>query len=143
MNGKDFWQIGVVVPDVEEGMAELSAALELTWGEPQDRTGLDGAPLRAVLSREGPPYFELIEGGQGSKWESSGFRVDHLAYWVDDVPGERRRLEDAGVLVIADGEVSGRPVNFHEAPRSGFRIEVMSTEYKPLMREGWQLSDVG
>jgi Glyoxalase/Bleomycin resistance protein/Dioxygenase superfamily len=144
VKGTEFWQIGMVVEDLAESMAELSGALGLSWGAPQERTGLDGAPLKAVMSQQGPPYFELIEGGPGSKWRATrGFRVDHLAYWVDDVGAERRRLEEAGVPVIADGEAAGRPVNFHEAPGSGLRFEIMSAEYKQLIREGWQLEDVG
>jgi hypothetical protein len=138
-----FWQIALVVPRLEAAMAEFADALGLDWTAPRDLIGIDGKPLRAVLSRQGPPYFELIEGSAESRWHSEGgTKFDHIAYWVDDITAERHRLERVGVPVIADGQADGRPINFHELP-CGVRIELMGSEYKDRMRHGSGLDDAG
>jgi hypothetical protein len=143
MNGAGFWQVGVVVGDLEAAMDEMGRALGLTWGEVKVRDEL-GPPLRVVFSDQGPPYFELIEGPPGSHWDgSAGSRLDHLAYWTDDLADERERLESEGLPVVVDGEAHGLPVNYHELRQSGFRIEMFDGSYREKMRAGRNLENVG
>ena len=143
VDGVEFWQVGVVVQDLAQAMEQLSATLGLTWGEVKERDEL-GVPLQVVFSDQGPPYFELIQGPAGSAWDgSAGSRLDHLAYWAEDLGSERERLAAAGAPVVVDGEARGLPVNYHALGDAGFRIEIFDASYKEKLRAGRNLENVG
>jgi len=138
-----FWQVGVVVQNLEDAMEELSRTLGLTWGEIKVNHTFD-APQRVVFSREGPPYFELIQGAPGSQWDpTAGSRLDHLAYWVPDIDAERARLEGQGAPVVVDGQAKGMPINYHDLDKAGFRVEVFDETFKDQIRANRDLTDVG
>jgi hypothetical protein len=95
---KPPYHIGIVVPEIEQGMDELSQVLGLTWGKIQRRVNdveMAGVvqPVEACFtySLDGPPYLELIEQRVGSVWEKLG--LHHIGVWTDDVPGESARLD--------------------------------------------------
>jgi len=138
-----FWQVGVVVQHLEGAMEELSRTLGLTWGEIKVNHTF-GDEQRVVFSREGPPYFELIQGAPGSQWDpTAGPRLDHLAYWVPDISAERMRLEASGAPVVVDGQEKGLPINYHNFARAGFRVEMFDETFKDTIRANRDLSDVG
>jgi hypothetical protein len=138
-----FWQVGLVVSDIEAVMEELSKTLGLTWGEVKTNRTF-GDPQHVVFSREGPPYFELIQGAPGSQWDAAnGSRLDHLAYWVSDVSSERERLAKLGSDVVVDGQAKGLPVNYHQLAAAGFRIEIFDSSFKDTIRSNRDLEDVG
>ena len=140
---RSFWQVGVLVQDLEAAMDELSRALGLTWSDVK-RFGSEQARQRVVMSREGPPYFELVEGPPNSPWDSSaGSRLDHLAYWVDDIQEERERLEREGAPVVMDGQARGKLVNYHALPAAGFRVEVFDESRREELRRDWDMDDLG
>lgn len=142
-HGADFWQLGIMVPDIEAAMTDLSSALGLTWTEVR-RYGTPQEPLLVTMSRQGPPYFELVQGPEGSAWDSSGGpRLDHLAYWTDDIDAERARLEGSGFPVVHDGQARGKLVNYHAVPTAGLRIEVFAASRRQEIRDGWDFEDVG
>ena len=132
-----------MVPDLEAAMAELSRTLGLSWTDVK-RYGTADTPLRVVMSLEGPPYFELVQGPAGSAWDSSdGPRLDHLAYWTDDIEVERRRLERQGAPVVMDGQARGKLVNYHMLPAAGFRIEIFDASRREELRREWEFEDIG
>lgn len=93
----DFYQIGVVVRDLEAGMAHYGRLLGLGpfWrldtryrGRYRDWTG--EFANRNAFTRWGDLYLELIEPGEGQgnarEWlETRGEGIFHLGYAVDDM----------------------------------------------------------
>jgi Glyoxalase/Bleomycin resistance protein/Dioxygenase superfamily len=129
-----FYQVGIIVPELEPAMEELGTALGLSWGA--IRTGdYPPSPIRFVFSVEGPPHIELIEGPETGPWSSAGGpRLDHIGYWSQDVPADKRELEGRGLPIDADGEALGNPIFcYHRAPSSGMRVELISS----AVREGF------
>lgn len=124
LTGTDFFQVGIVVPDLEAAMDELGEALNLEWGEIIINRVLDW-DVRLVFSTA-TPYIELVEGPVGSPWDATaGPRLDHLGYWADDPDAEALRLEARGWQTELDGRVLGRSVYYQRDPRSGLRIEMV------------------
>jgi predicted enzyme related to lactoylglutathione lyase len=138
-----FWQVGVLVSDIDAAMEQMSAALGLTWGAVKTDSTFD-SEMKVVFSRQGPPFFELIQGAPGSQWDvTNGSKLDHLAYWVADVEAERERLVALGAEVVVDGPAKGLPLNYHLIDAAGFRIEVFDESFKDRIRASQSLDDVG
>ena len=116
-------QVGIIVEDLEAAMAELGGAVRVEWTGPHDRQ-LGKWHLRVALSTDG--RLELIEPEAGSPWESPGGpRLDHLAYFVDDLPGQQRRFIEAGLPMAIDGREFGGTWSYHASSHGGMRIELV------------------
>jgi len=138
-----FWQVGIVVDDIERSQEELTRALGVTWARTLDLR-LEDWEYRLSLSNEGPPYLELLEGPPGSPWDAAGgSRIDHVGYWTEDIAVERRRLEEAGVPVAYDGEAAGLRFNYHALPETGIRIEPIDVWHRDGLRRTFGLDDLG
>lgn len=119
----DLYQIGVVVRDIDAGMARYRSMFGLGpfWrldtryqGRYRDWTGTFAN--RNAFTRWGPVYLEMIEPGEGQgnarEWlETRGEGIFHLGYATDDLaqrPGDSvvcfesfgARLPDGGPAVI-------------------------------------------
>ena len=122
-----FYQVGIIVGELEPAMQELSRALGVTWGE--IKTGdYKPEPIRFVFSVQGPPHIELIEGGEQGPWSSAGGpRLDHIGFWSADLPADKRKLADRGLPIELDGEALGNPIfTYHRAAACGIRVELVS-----------------
>lgn len=136
-----FFQAGIVVPDLNRAMEELSTALDLRWGTPLERQ-VGEWPLWIVFSLDGPPYLELIEGPAGSPWDAAeGSRLDHLGWWSDDLDSDRERLEAVDVSLEVDGRPLGGFFHYFRAPSSGLRIELVASSGRTAFSERWGLKD--
>jgi glyoxalase/bleomycin resistance protein/dioxygenase superfamily protein len=122
-----FYQVGIIVPDLEPAMEELGATLGLTWGTVVEAP-YEPAPIRFVFSVQGPPHVELIEGPDGGPWSSAGGpRIDHIGFWSPDVQAGKRELEQRGLPIDVDGETLGNPIfSYHRAESCGMRVELVS-----------------
>src|SRR4249919_1547619 len=121
-----FYQVGIIVPDLEPAMEELGTALRLTWGRIVE-VDYPPAPIRFVFSVQGPPHIELIEGPDEGPWSSAGGpRIDHVGYWSSDVAADKRELEARGLAIDVDGEQLGNPIfTYHRTEHSGMRVELI------------------
>jgi catechol 2,3-dioxygenase-like lactoylglutathione lyase family enzyme len=139
---KPFFQAGLLVQDLDAGMAELTTALGLRFGEPKVRETAYG-PMRVVFSLDGPPYVELIEGPPGSPWETTrGSRLDHIGLWTDDLGADRVRLLEQGMTIEIDGEeIAGRPYAYFRAPSTGLRIELLERSMEDGFYARWGMDD--
>jgi hypothetical protein len=97
----DVYHVGIVVPDLDDGMAELADRFGISFPKTQGITfhvdsrahGDQRVPLRFAYSHEGPPYLEVIEAVPGSPWAlGDGSAIHHLGVFVDDLEGEIARL---------------------------------------------------
>ena len=94
-----FFQVGVIVENIEAAMDELTRAQNIVWGKVINREYRQWR-FRRVFSLDGPPYIELVEGPPGSPWDSSkGSRLDHLQWWTRDMAGDTKRMLAAGLQV--------------------------------------------
>lgn len=138
-----FFHVGVVVPDLRAGMADLTAALGLRWREEasldmavRSRDGVRPVRFHYVYSLDGPPYVELVESVDASIWQArdpQGGHAHHLGYWSEDLAGDARRLELSGfVREVSDAAQDGgfEAFTYHRAP-GGPLIEHVSTSMRP------------
>jgi len=99
---KGVHHVGVAVEDLDEAISsyERLFGAELAGRETQDEQGVEAASLRvgaghvellAALTPDTPVGRFLARRGPG---------MHHLAYEVDDLPGELARLEGEGALLI-------------------------------------------
>ena len=128
---------GIIVTDIERTIADyeqLGYAFALRSGGVElRRPGLPPQPLqaRSAWSLQGPPHIELGEvvglGGDPTPWPDRGHDyVDHVGYWVDDLPAASALLEAHGFpLELTPASDATRPTGFcyHRTPH-GARIEL-------------------
>jgi catechol 2,3-dioxygenase-like lactoylglutathione lyase family enzyme len=134
-----YFQVGVLVEDLDAAREELGNALGLEWSDVVERVNGDWK-IRVCFARQGPPFLELIEGPPGSPWETThGSRIDHIGYWVDDIEAGKRRLADAGVAIEHDGTKSGGVFTYHRGSKSGLRVELLDASGRAAFYERWGL----
>jgi catechol 2,3-dioxygenase-like lactoylglutathione lyase family enzyme len=130
-----FFHVGLVVPDLEATAAELERALGLTFNAAHESAYGDSR-IRVAYANQGPPYYELVQGGSGSQWDPSGGpRIDHVGYFSHDLDADVAALEASGMPVDIDGRVHGVPFTYHRAPAAGMRVELIGEAWRErLMR---------
>jgi hypothetical protein len=97
-----FWHTGIVVPDLDRAMTELTSTTGAQWLPVQERP--DGERTMRVTFSTQPPYIELIEGGVDGLWQTAeGPRLDHLAYWSEAYEADRANCEELGLQYEAGG----------------------------------------
>ena len=64
-----YFHVGLVVADIEAAMAQLGPALGLTFNEPHTSV-YGGETIHVAYARQGPPYYELVEGSPGGRWNT-------------------------------------------------------------------------
>ena len=145
---QDIFHTGIRVPDLEAAMAEIGAALGVTWADVRETeqglwTPEDGErtiPLRYTYSREGPQHVELLEGAPGTVWDGrSRPGAHHVGVWVDDVAAETERLRRLGWSVVA-GQRSpedGYGVFTYVQPPSGLIVEPVDRRVLPHFEAWW------
>ncbi len=118
MKYEDLFHVGIIVPDLETGLAEIANRFGVTFPDPPPTSGADvlvktsAGEMRAevigVYSAEGPPYLEVIRAVPGTVWEATeGSRIHHLGAFVDDLDDEVARLKAEGFDVEATLDVGG------------------------------------
>ncbi|GAA1510890.1 VOC family protein [Nocardioides humi] len=112
---EDLFHVGIVVEDLQAGMAAYGDPLGLDWREcfyptPDVLTpeGFHTMEVGAVYSRSGPVHYELLQQHPGGLWADLG--LHHLGYFTDDLPGEIERLCAAGATREGVMHRDGSPV---------------------------------
>jgi catechol 2,3-dioxygenase-like lactoylglutathione lyase family enzyme len=133
-----LYHTGLVVPDVAEATARLSAAAGYTWTQPVEATltvatpdGEFEVPFRFVYSLQAP-HLEVVQEVPGTVWavRTSG-AAHHLGYWVDDLPAAARQLEDAGYRLEAWPAGESLTTFAYFIDDSGVRIEIVDRAMFP------------
>lgn len=132
--------VASIVPDLDRAMREMSEQIGARWATPRCSEGStlempDGPhttyDMRVVMSLQGPPYLELLEGSQDPKsiWNiAEGPRFHHIGYYVENWRQEMNRLEQLGMIV----EAVGSGMAYIRDPM-GIRYEIMSWKGKNLV----------
>ena len=116
----DVYHAGVIVPNIDEAMPELSSRFGVTWEEPRsvsvailNNGKREFVPVRVCFSKEGDVQIELKDAIPGTVWAAeNGSRYHHLGVYVDDLVSEVKRLESEGMKaetwgVDEDGSMAG------------------------------------
>lgn len=105
-----LFHVGLLVPDIDAAMAELSETQGVTWASVRDwpmriwlpARGYVDVELKLTFSQQGPCRLELIQGSPGTHVDpAAGFGAHHLGYWVDDPQAETERLLAQGGELVA------------------------------------------
>jgi catechol 2,3-dioxygenase-like lactoylglutathione lyase family enzyme len=122
VHGIDFANlrhVGVVVSDLDEAMADLTAVAGFGW-EPVGEQS-----VRYVKSSPPAPHLELVEARDGTLWDSTWLGVQHLSIWVPDLSAAADHLEHLGALRVT-GPPERRPTSgsVYYRLRSGMLLEI-------------------
>ncbi len=138
LNYDNVFHLGIIVPQIEQGMEEIGRRFGVTWAEPTPShvtlpTEKGPQDLSFVYSYEGPPHLELIEAVPNTIWEAGpGSRIHHIGIYVDDVESEVERLTAEGAVLDMAGVRDGRItwVSYLNS-ELGVRIELCPEEIRP------------
>jgi hypothetical protein len=118
---KPFYQVALIVRDIEAAMDELSCLLGASWSGPHQYDSGQWK-YRLAMSLEGPPHLELVESVPGSPWDATdGPRVHHVQWWTPDIDADTRRFAREGI----DPQWDLGSLRYFFAPQSGLRIELL------------------
>lgn len=126
------YHLGVVVADLQRAMTELHELLGVEWltpvlsGSQLTDTPSTGAAPNLVMSKQGPPYLELLELTPGTIWDEPG--LHHVGFWAADAVGESARMTAAGFpLVACAGVLAGdtQPGVFYHRTTDGLLLEMV------------------
>ncbi|HZC52627.1 MAG TPA: VOC family protein [Mycobacterium sp.] len=137
---EDFYHTGIVVPDLEDAMARLSALAGYRWITPLTYTlpfrtasGTRELTSTFVYSLQSP-HVELIQEVRDSPWAAApGNSVHHLGYFTDDLAGSAEMLEANGFTFEATADVSppGLALFAYYVDAFGTRIEIVDRALFP------------
>lgn len=140
-----FFHIGIVVKDLEKAVDRYSKILGVTFTEPAkfhiprfkdpDPHPFD---MVAVYSRQGPPFYELIQAsGDGLFSAKNADQILYAGVWEPDVKNRIQFLKDNQVgidAILADSQ--DEPFVVLSAPEGlGIRIEFVGDGARPLIEE--------
>jgi methylmalonyl-CoA/ethylmalonyl-CoA epimerase len=102
MAAKSIHHLGLAVDDLDEA---ISTYERLFGAELEDRATQDEQGVEAASLRVGPSHVELLaplgpDTPVGRFLSRRGPGMHHVAYEVEDLPGELARLEGAGAELI-------------------------------------------
>ncbi len=106
---KKIEHIGIAVKNLEQSNT-LFAAL---FGKPHYKIEeVESEGVKTSFFRSGPNKIELLEATQPNSpiakfIEKKGEGIHHIAFAVDDIRSEVKRLQKEGFTVLNDPEVSG------------------------------------
>lgn len=133
--------IGLVVPDLEAAMSELSQLLGLSWTPPQQRP--DGERTLRVAFSTTEPRIELIQGNPEGIWATqAGPRLDHMAFWIDDADATDADAAALGLQREAGGTASwGGRWAYVRGRATGARIELCDARGREPFGRTWGFAD--
>lgn len=138
----DLFHIGIIVPNIQKGMLELSSRFGVTWPrEPRTsktlirtKEGTSPITISGVYSTEGPPWFEVFEAVPGSLWAAQSSNIHHMGFFVDNLDDEIERLVAEGneLEMEAVDENGNRISGCYLSTELNIRLEIVDAS----LREG-------
>lgn len=137
---EDFYHTGIIVPDLDAGMARLTALAGYRWITPVSYTlpfrttsGTQEVTSTFVYSLQAP-HVELIKEVPRTAWAAApGNAIHHLGYWTDDLAESAKRLEDNGFAFEATADTDGPNLALfaYYVDAAGTRIEIVDRALFP------------
>lgn len=106
MTVRNYFHVGILVPDIREAMARFSDVLGLEFKEPaiahvddfDDSTGRRVLDLAITWATTGPPFVELLEAqGEDGLYGSRELGLHHLGLYDSDPAGVVEELIGKGL----------------------------------------------
>ena len=142
----ETFHVGIRVPDIHAAMAELGAGHGVTWCELQHRRQQIWTPAAGQLetdlwftySKEGPLHLELLQGEDGTVWDTSAPGLHHTGVWVENVGAVTQRLIDEGWDLVGAQTSPDKGFGIYSYVQSpnGFIVEPVWAGVKPRF-EAW------
>lgn len=143
-----YFHIGVIVPDLKKAIEDFSRILGITFTNPEyfhinrleDPKPHSHDPYVA-FSREGPPYYELIEAsGDGIFSAKHQGKILYLGVWEKDMAARVKALEEERIKIDAwfRNEEGGVPFCIITSPQGalGIRMEYVDQSVQSTI-EHW------
>ena len=151
-----LFHVGFLVADIEEAIKRFEAVLGVTFHAPSLQH-LEVEMMHApephrydsllTYSREGPPYFELMQA-DGSEYKGlhQGERIHHVGLWVSDVAEQMARNQANGLREEVTIHYPGTdrirqwftdPVTLHGV-RLEFFDDAWAADFKTWVESDWQ-----
>ncbi|OBH43150.1 VOC family protein [Mycobacterium mantenii] len=137
---EDFYHTGIIVPDLDEAMARLSALAGYRWITPVSYTlpfrttsGTQEVTSTFVYSLQAP-HVELIKEVPGTAWTAApGNAIHHLGYWTDNLAESAKILEDNGFSFEATADTAPPELALfaYYLDAAGTRIEIVDRALFP------------
>jgi len=144
----DMFHVGIVVPDLDTAMEQLSATLGMRWSQRMETempTRTSGGrertvPMKVVYSMD-DPHLELIEEVADTIWVCNPYsNLHHLGFYGGALTPTSDGLTATGCpLEISDwNPETGAPgaFAFHRT-RLGVRIEVVDAAFREILPLLW------
>lgn len=139
----ELYHVGIVVQDIEQASADLSAAVGVEWQHSPGPAlveiwtpgGTREVEFCAVYSKAAPMMLELVRAVPDTIWHTgSPGDVHHLGYWADDIEERAAELEDKGFTRVASGGYLEYPLLWVYHQRGGGPyIEHVSRAVAPMI----------
>jgi methylmalonyl-CoA/ethylmalonyl-CoA epimerase len=140
-NKENFHHVGIIVRDMDKTIEHLEAIGigpfglmgDQKWVNAKFKGEVRGKPaewsVKISNTKVGDTEIELLQpsGGESVLQEfldEKGEGVHHIAYLVDDVPGEVARLEKQGLKRLTSANLDGRGFAYFETVEGGVVIEI-------------------
>jgi catechol 2,3-dioxygenase-like lactoylglutathione lyase family enzyme len=148
----DIFHTGLVVPDIEQALAQYRSTFGTEWTEIVERplslrgpAGRFEVHLRLAYTRDGPHRLELIEAVPGSPWEApvsgslGNVAAHHLGIWSDDLGAQSRALAAAGCPLLATYDTDRTEVAYIAYHRmlNGTVVELVDSRSRPGFIKWW------
>ena len=142
----EHYHVGIVVPDIEIGVAKLTELIGVTWGPIvgmdalaiRDGSGHDFEVPNRICYSTSPPYLELIEEVPGTVWVCNEYsNLHHMGFWSENLTGDSTHFSTSRCpLEICGRDGSVAPITFayHRDPL-GIRFELVDVAIKATMEE--------
>lgn len=146
MVSREHYHVGIVVPDLEIGLARLTELIGATWGPTvevdalaiRDASGNDLEVPNRLCYSTSSPYLELIEEVAGTVWECNEYsNLHHLGFWSESLTGDSTHFSTSACplqICGRDGSVAPTTFAYHRDPL-GVRIELVDVAMKEIMED--------
>ena len=146
MKASNLFHIGIIVPDLEKGIARFSDVLGIKFTEPatfhipclEDPTPHVGQ-LVAAFSMTKPPYYELIQAdGDGIISLKNAGQILYYGVWEKDMEKRLNLLKSQGIGIDAQFKMDVNAIPYALITKPdlmGARIEYVSIEDKKPIEE--------
>jgi catechol 2,3-dioxygenase-like lactoylglutathione lyase family enzyme len=147
MTVRNFFHVGILVPDIRDAMARFSRVLDLEFKEPaiahvddfDDTTGRRILDLAITWATTGPPFVELLEAqGEDGLYGSKQLGLHHVGLYDPDPPGLIEELVGKGLRREATQWASdGSIIAVYTAPEEmeGTRLEFIDRSREQGMND--------
>ncbi len=143
MDLTELMHVGIVVPDLEAGMAHFTELLGIGWATPMenqieivDADGTVTPVLNRICYSAEPPYLELIEEAPGTPWVCNEYsNLHHIGFYGSSPAAASEHFAGVGCPLEIRSGGDGDPAWIYHRDPLGVRVEVIDAAIRPMMAQ--------